>query len=97
MRLEVGERLGCKMLVEPLPPIRRVDHLQAFGDGARRGVAAQLKDLTAGKKKIHGPPQLGPKFNLAGDGAFLQLAGQTGIQHEAVRELDWLAHDLKVA
>jgi len=97
VRFVVRKRLGVQEIGDALTARWRIHGRQAGGERPGGSLSAQGEHLRALEQGFDGPAQPRPKLDLAGDGARDRFAGQARIQHQAIRELHRLTHDLKVA
>src|SRR5437870_4182011 len=85
------------MAGQALSPRRRIDRRQQRGQRTRLAFPLELHRLRHAQVQFNGAPDPCPVLDLAGDRALPRLAGNASVQDDLVRQLDWLAHDQRVA
>jgi hypothetical protein len=93
----VWEWSRSQILSDPLATLGRINRFQTLRQRTCCVGLSQSHNFAPPQQSLDGSSQAGPEFDLAGDGPLRYLCGETCIQNEGIRKLDWLAHKSKVA
>ena len=96
-RLVMRIRLGLKISRYTTATGWGVNGFDTGGKRLRSRIPAKLQDLPPFQQKFDGPAKARPELHLTCDGTLHHFAGNAGIEHEGVGELDGLTHTFRVA
>lgn len=80
-----------------LATFRRIYGAQALRERLGIPGAPKSQGLVSPQKRLDGPSQPGPEFDLSRDGPFSNFPGKPGVEHQGVGDFNRLAHVITVA